>query len=110
MLLLIGGDSEIGAATILHLVRHARARDDAPSRACGLGQPLNDWEPPTGANAACIFAAVSRLAACAIERASAFINVEQTLALAARLLARGIQLNVRRQRGKHRCPTHRLVR
>ena len=28
-----------------------------------LCQPLNDWEPPTGANAACIFAAVSRLAA-----------------------------------------------
>ena len=75
-----------------------------------LGQPLNDWEPPTGANAACIFAAVSRLAACAIERTSAFINVEQTLALAARLLARGIQLNVRRKRGKHRCPTRRLVR
>ena len=100
MLLLLGGDSEIGAATIRHLNERAMpalATTRRPDRVSGrmvlldLSQPLNHWEPPAGVDAACIFAAVSRLAACASNpEASAFINVEQTLALAERLLARGI--------------------
>jgi dTDP-4-dehydrorhamnose reductase len=56
-----------------------------------LSQPLDNWEPPADISAACIFAAVSRLAACASDpEGSARINVEQTLALVGRLLARGI--------------------
>lgn len=100
MLLLLGGDLEIGAATIRHLngrAMPALATTRRPDRVSGrmvlldLSQPLNHWEPPAGVDAACIFAAVSRLAACASNpEASAFINVEQTLALAERLLARGI--------------------
>ena len=100
MFLLIGGDSEIGVATVRHLATQnmpALATTRRPERVGGrielldLSRPLNHWEPPASASAACIFAAVSRLAACAIEpEASAFINVEQTLALAARLLARGL--------------------
>jgi dTDP-4-dehydrorhamnose reductase len=101
MLLLLGGDSEIGAATIRHLngraMPPALATTRRPDRVSvrmvllDLSRPLNHWEPPAGVDAACIFAAVSRLAACASNpEASAFINVEQTLALAERLLARGI--------------------
>jgi dTDP-4-dehydrorhamnose reductase len=100
MFLLIGGDSEIGTATIHHLAEHSMpmlATTRRPERVGGsielldLSRPLNHWEPPASASAACIFAAVSRLGACATDpQASAFINVEQTLVLAKRLLARGI--------------------
>jgi dTDP-4-dehydrorhamnose reductase len=100
MFLLIGGDSEIAAATIHHLAEHSMpmlATTRRSERVGGsielldLSRPLNHWEPPASASAACIFAAVSRLGACATDpQASAFVNVEQTLVLAKRLLARGI--------------------
>jgi dTDP-4-dehydrorhamnose reductase len=100
MFLLIGGDSEIGAATIRHLAGRIMpmvATTRRPERVgprlelLDLSRPLDHWEPPASASAACMFAAVSRLAACATDpEGSAFINVEQTLVLAERLLARGI--------------------
>jgi dTDP-4-dehydrorhamnose reductase len=102
MLLLVGGESEIGAA--MH--RHLAARGDAvitttrrringsafPRRPLfDLSDPLDGWEPPPGTRAACILAGVSRLAACAADPlGSAHLNVVQTLALAERLLERGI--------------------
>jgi dTDP-4-dehydrorhamnose reductase len=58
-----------------------------------LAAPLDDWEPPRGTTAACIFAAVARLATCAADPAgSARINVTQTLDLTERLLRRGIHV------------------
>ena len=56
-----------------------------------LALPLDRWEPPTGTTAACIFAAIARVAACEADpKGSAHVNVTQTLALADRLLTRGI--------------------
>jgi dTDP-4-dehydrorhamnose reductase len=56
-----------------------------------LSAPLETWEPPSGTSAACIFAAVARIEACdADPQGSAHVNVTQTLALADRLLGRGI--------------------
>jgi dTDP-4-dehydrorhamnose reductase len=58
-----------------------------------LAAPLRDFEPPRGTTAACIFVAVARLDACAADPdGSAHINVTQTLALAERLLERGIHV------------------
>jgi dTDP-4-dehydrorhamnose reductase len=98
--LLVGGDSEIGVATHRFLKESGRSsfattrRTDrgAPDRPLlDLSSPLDAWEPPPGTRAACIFAAVARLADCANDPAgSARINVTQTLALIDRLLARGI--------------------
>lgn len=100
MWLLIGGDSEVGAATLRHaqgigkpaLATTRRADRARPSRPLlDLAQPLGDWEPPAGAEAACIFVAVARLAACAEDpEGSAYINVSQTLGVARKLLAQGI--------------------
>jgi dTDP-4-dehydrorhamnose reductase len=102
MWLLVGGDSEIGAATSaalsaqgLAVAATTRRRDlvaaDRPF--LDLAAPLDDWEPPPRTSAACIFAAVARLAACAADpAASAYINVTQTLALADRLIERDIPL------------------
>src|SRR5450631_342704 len=99
MFLLVGGDSEIGAATERHFRaagldvmettrRPERAGPDRPF--LDLAAPLEDWEPPSGTTAACIFAAMARIAACEADpAASASINVEQTLAVADRLLRRG---------------------
>jgi dTDP-4-dehydrorhamnose reductase len=100
MLLLIGGDSEIGAATRRLLTAQGDAvaattrRADRASAArpwLDLAAPLDDWEPPAGTQAACIFAAIARLADCAADPAgSAQINVTQTSILIERLIARGI--------------------
>lgn len=100
MFLLVGGDSEVGAATHRYLSTRGQpafATTRRPDRASrdhlllDLSAPLDDWEPPTGTRAACIFAAIARLADCARDPAgSARINVTQTLALVDRLLARGI--------------------
>ena len=100
MLLLVGGDSEIGAATARYLrergvpVTTTTRRPDrvaAEVALLDLSRSLSQWTPPEGVDAACIFAAISRLAACASDpRGSARINVEQTLVLIERLLARGI--------------------
>jgi dTDP-4-dehydrorhamnose reductase len=100
MFLLVGGDSEIGAATF----RAAKARGIAmasttrrPDRVApdrpllDLAAPLDAFEPPEGTTAACICAAVARLAACAADPAGTErINVTQTLALVQKLLAREI--------------------
>jgi dTDP-4-dehydrorhamnose reductase len=100
MFLIVGGDSEIGAATYRALKAQGAAvaattrRSDrvAPDRPfLDLASPLDDWTPPPGTQAACFCAAIARLADCAKDpQGSAHINVVQTLALAEKLLARGI--------------------
>jgi dTDP-4-dehydrorhamnose reductase len=100
MILLVGGDSEIGAATARFLIAQGQAvaattrRSDRVSAVrplLDLAAPLDRWEPPAGTRAACVFAAIARLAACADDPAgSAHINVTQTLTLIERLVARGI--------------------
>jgi dTDP-4-dehydrorhamnose reductase len=99
-LLLVGGDSEIGAKTVALLREHGHAviattrRPErvAPDRQfLDLGRPIEDWQPPPGTRAACLCAAVAHLADCARDpEGSARINVAGTLALADRLLAHGI--------------------
>src|SRR4029079_17964223 len=100
MWLLIGGDSEIGAAAYQSLKargvtaaattrRKTQIAADRPF--LDLSAPLENWAPPPGPSAACIFAAVARIKACEADpRASAHVNVTQTLALADRLRGRGI--------------------
>jgi len=100
--LLIGGDSEIGAATFqfvsksdrLALATTRRQELVSPSRPYfDLAQPLKGWRPPQHASAACIFAAVARLAACHLDPVgSARINVDQTIALVERLLEHDIHV------------------
>jgi dTDP-4-dehydrorhamnose reductase len=93
--LLIGGDSEIGAAAAAYLRRleipfAATTRRpelvtvDRPF--LDLAAPLDDWQPPSQTCAACIFVAVARLQDCARNPAgSSHINVIQTLRLIGRL-------------------------
>jgi dTDP-4-dehydrorhamnose reductase len=100
--LLVGGDSEIGAATYRALTAAGRpvaATTRRPDRVAAerplldLAQPLDDWQPPAGTRSACVFAAIARLAACAGDPAgSAHINVTQTLAVIERLLARDVHV------------------
>src|SRR6202162_2461715 len=100
MFLIVGGDSEIGAAAYramkaqgVAVAATTRRRDRvAPDRPfLDLASPLDDWAPPPETQAVCLCAAVARLAACANDPvASAQINVAQTLAVADKLLARGI--------------------
>jgi dTDP-4-dehydrorhamnose reductase len=100
MFLLVGGDSEIGAATRRHLnaTGEAVAATTRRRALAGSGRPLLDlaadlssWEPAPQIAAACIFAATARLADCAADPiGSSHINVRQTLALAERLTARNI--------------------
>src|SRR5438128_259674 len=100
MWLLVGGDSEIGAATFRALGVQklpVATTTRRPERAAldrlilDLASPLEDWQPPAGTCAACIFAAVARLTDCSADPpGSANVNVTQTLALIDRLLARGI--------------------
>jgi dTDP-4-dehydrorhamnose reductase len=100
MFLIVGGDSEIGAATYramkaqgVSVVATTRRRDRAaPDRPfLDLAAPLDGWTPPPGTQAVCLCAAIARLAACADDpQGSSHINVAQTLALAEKLLARGI--------------------
>lgn len=102
MLLLIGGDSEIGSATCRRLQRNGQAvaattrrralvADDRPY--LDLSRSLDDWKPPDGVRSACVFAGIARLAACAGDPAgSAHVNVSQTLTLVDRLIARDIHV------------------
>ena len=100
MWLLVGGDSEIGAASQRFLTAKgiaSAATTRRPERVAAdrpfldLAQPLDDWALPAGTTAACIFAAIARIAACdADPQGSAKVNVTQTVALADRLLARNI--------------------
>jgi dTDP-4-dehydrorhamnose reductase len=102
MWLLVGGDSEIGAATHQFLKSRGIASAATTQRKelvaadrpfLDLSSPLDNWEPPHGTRGACIFAAVARLADCAADPAgSAHINVTQTLALIERLVDRGIHV------------------
>ena len=97
--LMIGGDSEIGARTALHLtaagrevVVTTRRTVIAPNRVhLDFDAPLEDWSPPAGVKAACIFVAVARLAACDADPAgSVRVNCEQTLILIHKLVERGV--------------------
>src|SRR5580693_6438174 len=100
MFLIVGGDSEIGAAAYramkaqgLSVAATTRRGDRiAPDRPfLDLAAPLDSWAPPPGTQAVCLCAAIARLTACADDpEGSAHINVVQTLTLAERLLARGI--------------------
>jgi dTDP-4-dehydrorhamnose reductase len=100
MFLIVGGDSEIGAAAYGAMKAQGKAvaattrRSDrvAPDRPfLDLAAPLGDWAPPPGTQAVCLCAAIARLAACADDpEGSAHINVVQTLALVQKLLARDI--------------------
>jgi dTDP-4-dehydrorhamnose reductase len=100
MFLIVGGDSEIGAAACramkaqgVSVAATTRRRDRvAPDRPfLDLAAPLNGWAPPPGTQAVCLCAAIARLADCADDpQRSAHINVVQTLALAETCLARGI--------------------
>jgi dTDP-4-dehydrorhamnose reductase len=101
--LLVGGDSEIGAAAYRQLLSAGRgvlattrrAQLISPDRPqLDLADDLSGgsgWQPPPNVSAACILAAHARLAACAADpEATARINITQTLVLIERLLARGI--------------------
>ena len=100
MFLIVGGDSEIGAATYRAMRaqgksvaattrRPARVAPDRPFLDMSL--PLESWEPPTGTTSACLCAAVARLADCAADpQGTAHLNVIQTGALIEKLLRRDI--------------------
>jgi len=100
MFLIVGGDSEIGAAACATFESQGQAaaattrRRDLVARGrlfLDLAASLDGWEPPRGVTSACVCAAVSRLADCATNpQASAHINVAQTLALIDKLLRHGI--------------------
>ncbi len=102
MMLLVGGDSEIGAATYRSLKaqgrpvyattrRRDRVASDRPF--LDLATELGDWAPPPGTHSACIFLAIARLADCANDPAgSARINVTQTLRLIEWLVAQDIHV------------------
>ena len=100
MFLVIGGDSEIGAAAqralradgkavVATTRRRERIGPDRPF--LDLAAPLHSWAPPPATTAACLCAAIARLAACASDsQGSGRINVDQTVALAEKLLARDV--------------------
>jgi dTDP-4-dehydrorhamnose reductase len=100
MLLVVGGDSEIGRGIAAHARQAEQPVVVTTRRRDGLGQDrialdlvgdLSRWEPPAGVTAACLCAAVARLADCAADPAGAArVNVSGTLTLAERLLARGV--------------------
>jgi dTDP-4-dehydrorhamnose reductase len=98
--LIVGGDSEIaGTATaylrergheVLATTRRAdRVAANRPQ--LDLSEPVDDWPIPPGIDAACLCAAIARLADCANDPAgSAQVNVAGIATLSDRLLARGI--------------------
>jgi dTDP-4-dehydrorhamnose reductase len=97
--LIVGANSEIGSATARLIetrggeVWSTTRRPLRGSREISLDfdSPIDRFSIPDGVNCACIFVAIARLAACAADpRASAFINVTQTLALADLLATQGI--------------------
>jgi dTDP-4-dehydrorhamnose reductase len=99
MLLLVGGDSEIGKIAMAQLGGRALATTRRPRGAgdtriaLDLADDLAGWESPVGVSSACILAAVSRLDDCARDPAgTARVNVAGTLALAERLIADGVHV------------------
>lgn len=99
-LLIIGGDSEIAAATATYLREHGRGVIATSRRResisadrpfLDLSEPVEDWPVPDGVAAVCICAAIARLNDCARDPiGSAAINVTGTVALAKKLAAGGI--------------------
>ena len=100
MVLIVGGDSEIGAAAYRAMQAQgiAAAATTRRSDLVSAGRPFLDlaadfdlFEPPLQTTAVCICAAIARIAACAGDpQGTAFINVDRTLALADKFLIRGI--------------------
>lgn len=99
-ILIVGGDSEIAGVTARHLREQGHAVAATTRRRehvaadrpfLDLSQPVDDWSIPEGVTAACLCAAIARLADCARDSdASSRVNVSGTVALADRLLERGI--------------------
>lgn len=102
MFLIVGGDSEIGAATYRMMreqdcpvaaTTRRRERVGAGRPFLDLAAPLDGWAAPSGTKAVCICAAIARMAACAADPAGTTqINVDRTLTLIDHLLARGIHV------------------
>jgi dTDP-4-dehydrorhamnose reductase len=100
MYLLVGGDSEIGAVTaarlrgsgIPTLTTTRRTGDTAEGASLQLDlNRVDRFDAPPAVQAACIFVAVARLAACASDpEGSRQINVVRTLALVEKLVSRGV--------------------
>jgi dTDP-4-dehydrorhamnose reductase len=100
MFLIVGGDSEIGAATFHAIKEEGKsvlATTRRPDRVASdrplldLFNPLDFWEPPQATRAACVCAAVARLASCATDpEGTTQINVTRTVDLIDKLLARDI--------------------
>jgi dTDP-4-dehydrorhamnose reductase len=98
--LVVGADSEVGAAVLGHLasrgqraVGTTRRREHlGPDRAwLDLADFDESWDPPAGTTAACICAARSRLADCAADpTGTSSLNVTQTGKLVTRLTQLGI--------------------
>jgi dTDP-4-dehydrorhamnose reductase len=100
MFLIIGADSEIGAAAFQRLAGSGETVAGTTRRAESVGadrhmldlaRPLGAWAIPPAIRAACMCAAIARVADCAADPiGSAHVNVEQTVALIERLVAREI--------------------
>ncbi len=98
--LIVGGDSEIAGAATTHLRQRGHevlATTRRPDRVAAnrphldLSRPAGDWPIPAGIDAACLCAAIARLADCASDPSgSAQVNVTGIVTLSDRLLARGI--------------------
>jgi dTDP-4-dehydrorhamnose reductase len=98
--LIVGGDSEIADAAARNLRSRGyevvattrRPERIAPSRPfLDLSDPVEDWSIPDGITAACLCAAIARLADCARDpEGTARVNVTGTIALVDGLLARGV--------------------
>jgi dTDP-4-dehydrorhamnose reductase len=100
MFLVVGGDSEIGRIAAAQLGARAVATTRRPRGASDrrivldlAEDRLARFAPPAGVTSACILAAVARLGDCARDpTGSARVNVDGTLALANRLIARGMHV------------------
>lgn len=100
MFLIVGGDSEIGTAAYRAMLAQGLAAAATTRRrelvAAGrpfldLAAEISSFEPPPQTQAVCICAAIARITACAADpNGTAFVNVDQTLALADKFLTRGI--------------------
>lgn len=100
MFLIVGGNSEIGAAAYrvmqaqgLAAAATTRHRElvAAERPFLDLAAEINSFEPPPQTQAVCICAAIARIAACAADpTGTAFVNVDRTLALTDKFLTRGI--------------------
>ena len=98
--LIVGGDSEIAGATTAYLRerghevlattrRQDRVAADRPH--LDLSRSVDDWPIPPGIDAACLCAAIARLADCANDPVSSTrVNVTGIATLSRRLLERGI--------------------